>query len=169
MKKLLFVATIAVLVAACADKFQTARTSVRGAQLAVTLTDIGFQAADSEKQKACNVEICAQTTQVGSDAYAICMKQDHSGKDAWVKCYAKMKQNLSVWAKIKKLSNEALGAALAIIDLAEQQKSGKTIDWFSPFQRGVCLLKEVLNLLPEKYREKIEVLLLITKVTTCPE
>lgn len=169
MKKIVFVAVIAVLVAACADKFQTARTSVKAAQLAVTLTDISFQAADSEKQKACNVEICAQMTQVGSDAYAICMKQDHSGKDIWAKCYAKMKQNLSVWAKIKKLSTKALGAALAIIDLAEQQNGGKIADWFSPLQQGVCLLKEVLNLLPEKYREKIEVLFVLAKVTACPE
>jgi len=143
--KALMLTILALCILSCGDKIQTAKMV------------LGF------------VGVGTQTADMVFDAYAAsekarCLKKGAEGSPEFIACYKKTADIMAKWVVIKpKLEKANKNAA----DYIKAVESGKVADYAAAVKESVCLLTQVAEIIPGKWKEKIEVFLALAGAYAC--
>jgi hypothetical protein len=141
--------SLLVLLASCANPYQTARSTVLIGRGAVAMAQTGFDTYVVVETQKCQ-EQC---------------KQDPVCVD---KCMAPVKKAEPVWQKSKLTAVAGLDEADALITVAEKLKQKESIDWLVPLKGAACLLARSLEFLPVETKQKIQSLINMMGSFGCP-
>lgn len=149
MKKLLVITailTMALATTSCGDKIQVAKT-------VLAFVNIGVQTADT----VFDTYAVAQRTE--------CLKKGIEGSPAFITCYKPTADLMAKWGIIEPKLVKSSENAASYIKAAESGKGG---DYATAVKETVCLLTEVMVIIPgDKWKAKIKMFLDLAGAYAC--
>ncbi len=140
---------IFILLAGCANPYQTARSTVLIGRGAVAMAQTGFDTYVVVETQKCQTQC----------------KTDPACLD---KCLAPVKKAEPVWQKSRLTAMAGLDEADALITVAEKMKQKESVDWLVPIKGAACLLARSLSFLPSETKKKIQSLIDMMGQFGCP-
>jgi hypothetical protein len=149
----------------CADKFQAARISVKVGRAATEVAKSGIKTYAQGLHMECDAKVCLKLHPNKGPEYTKCLTAGHEAKPEWIACYAPAKRALAGSEPMWPAIHAAWNAADALIDAWEKsdqagkQPTDQSAAWMKFGKEAVCMLVNVIKLIPEKSVAKVKTLI----------